>query len=237
MSSRPFRSLLAAACLAVAALLLVSCQAARQPDAMPRDWQPKRIGVLPFQLGVTDASGGAVRSPLTGAAFVPGPVQEGAALFLDEALDRSLPDITALEVVPVEVAGRLFDRLRHEDISLPLRQAAMQAGQQVGVDGVLIGFVYRFSERVGETFAADRPASAAFDLALIRVSDGAVLWKNSFDDTQRAVSEDLIEASQYLNRGVRWFSVREWGDYGLEQLLKRFPWRKEIKDAKDSKEG
>jgi hypothetical protein len=228
---------LAAACVAAAALLFVSCQAAKQPDAMPRDWQPKRVGVLPFQLGVTDASGGAVRSPLTGAAFVPGPVQEGAALFLDEALDRSLPEVTSLEVVPVEVAGRVFERLRRENISLPLRQAAMQAGQQVGVDGVLIGCVFRFSERVGETFAADRPASAAFDLALVRVSDGAVIWKNTFDESQRAVSEDLIEASQYMSRGVRWFSVREWGDYGLEQLLKRFPWRKELKDAKEPKEG
>jgi hypothetical protein len=233
MTYRPFRSLLAAACLAAAALLLISCQAPKQPDAMPRDWQPKRIAVLPFQLGVTDAGGGAVRSPLTGAAFVPGPVQEGAALFLDEALGRSLPEISSLEIVPVEMAGRVFDRLRRDDLSLPLRQAAMQAGQKVGADGVLIGCVFRFSERVGETFAAERPASAAFDLALIRVSDGAVVWKNSFDESQRAVSEDLIEASQYMSRGVRWFSVREWGDYGLEQLLKRFPWHKEAKDPKE----
>jgi hypothetical protein len=37
-----------------------------------------------------------------------------------------------------------------------------------------------------------------------------------------------------MSRGVRWFSVQEWGDYGLEQILKRFPWRK---DAKDHREG
>jgi hypothetical protein len=201
---------------------------------MPRDYQPKRLAVLPFQAGVADAGGEAVYSPLTGAAFMPGPVQEGAALFLDEALGRSLPDLTSREIVSVKVAGRVFERLRREDLSLPLRVAAVQAGQKAGADGVLIGCVYRFSERRGEIFAADRPASAAFDLALIRVSDGVVLWKNSFDETQRAVSEDLIEASQYMSRGVRWFSVQEWGDYGLEQILKRFPWRK---DAKDHREG
>lgn len=233
MISRSLRSLMAAASLAVAALLLISCQTPRQPDAAPRDWQPQRIAVLPFQAGVTDAGGGAVRSPLTGAAFMAGPVQEGAALFLDEALDRRLPDVSSLEMIPVEVGGPVFDRLRRGDLSLSLRQAAMQAGQKVGADGVLIGCVFRFSERVGETFAAERPASAAFDLALIRVSDGAVMWKNSFDEAQRAFSEDVIEASQYMSRGVRWFSVREWGDYGLEQLLKRFPWHKETKDPRE----
>ncbi len=235
MRSRISARLLGLACLAAAALLLASCQSARQPDTLASQWQPKRIALLPFQLGVTDVGGGTVRSPLTGAAFQPGPIKDGAAMFLDQALGRSLPEISTVEIVPAETAGRIFERLRHQDVALPLRRAAVQAGKESGADGVLVGFVYRFSERVGETFAADRPASAAFDLALIRVSDGAVVWKNTFDESQRALSEDVIEASQYLSRGVRWFSVQEWGDYGLEQLLKRFPWqRDQNKDKKES---
>lgn len=235
MRLRVHARVLGAVCLAAAMLLTASCQTPpRKPDTLAREWQPKSIALLPFQMGVADAGGGSVRSPLTGAAFQPGQIKEGAGLLLDEALGRALPEVSSVEILPVESAGRAFERLRHQNVGLPLRQAAVQAGKEAGAEGVLIGFVYRFSERVGETFAAERPASAAFDLALIRVSDGAVLWKNTFDESQRAVSEDLIEASQYMSRGVRWFSVREWGDYGLEQLLKRFPWRK---DAKDHKEG
>lgn len=230
-----WKSLWMASVLLAGLGLLMACQAQKQPDnTLARQWQPKRLAVLPFQMGVTDPGGGAVRSPLTGAAFLPGPIVENATVFLDENLSGALPEVTDLEIVPSSEAGRVFDRLRREDLSLTVLAAAMQAGQKVKADGVVIGYVYRFSQRVGESYSAAKPASVAFDLALIRVSDGAILWKNSFDETQRSVSEDIIEASQYMDRGVRWFTVYEWADYGLDQLLKRFPYLKEHKEQKGS---
>jgi hypothetical protein len=219
---------LAALVLGLAVVLLTAaCETPRQPsDTLTRQWQPKKIAVVTFQKGVSDRPG-AVRSPLTGAAFTPGPMIEGANLFLDESLNYNLPKATDLEIVPVVEAGRLFDRLRNQDLGLTLRDALMKTGQQVGADGVLIGFVYRFSQREGNDYAAEHPASAAFDLAMVRVKDGAVIWKNSFDETQRSLSDNLYAAGMYMERGVHWFTVEEFGDYGLQELLKRFPWQKE----------
>ncbi|CAO0824615.1 hypothetical protein DFAR_750004 [Desulfarculales bacterium] len=124
-------------------------------------------------------------------------------------------------------AGAVFDRLRRQKYSLDMLQSAMETGRLLKADGVLVGFVYRFAQRVGGPYASDRPASAAFDLAMVRVSDGAVVWKNSFDETQQPLADDVLSAGQYVDRGLRWFTVQEWGDIGVNKLLDRFPWRKD----------
>ena len=208
------------------ALGLAACQTARLADRPTSDWQPKRVAVLPYQAALGGEEGN-VRSPLTGASFRPGPMIEGAGMALDASLDQWLPKVAEFQIIPVSQAGAVFDRMRREDISLHLMQAVQATGNKLKADAVLVGFVYRFAQRVGGPYAADRPASAAFDLNLIRVSDGAVIWKNSFDETQQAFSENILAASHYMDRGLRWFTVQEWGDIGLGQLLERLPWRKE----------
>jgi len=205
---------------------LAACQAARMADRRTSDWQPQRVAVLPYQAAIGGEEGN-VRSPLTGASFRPGPMIEGAGMALDASLNQWLPKVANFQIIPVSQAGAVFDRMRREDISLNLMQAVRATAERLKADAVLVGFVYRFAQRVGGPYAADRPASAAFDLNLIRVSDGAVIWKNSFDETQQAFSEDILAASQYMDRGLRWFTVQEWGDIGLGQLLERLPWRKE----------
>ncbi len=229
MSSRSFSRVVKALVLLAALGLLASCQAPRQlgGDRLAKEWAPQRVAVLPFQVAVKGGEEGSVRSPLSGASFVPGPVTEGASLALDQSLENALPRMVDFSIVPQAQAGRVFDRLRRENFSLSLIQAVVATGQKLEVDGVVLGHVYRFSQRVGGPYSADRPASAAFDLAMVRVSDGAVIWKNSFDEAQKPFSENVFAASQYMDRGLQWFTVQEWGDIGLSQLLERFPWRKD----------
>ncbi|MFH1058482.1 MAG: hypothetical protein V1797_07365 [Pseudomonadota bacterium] len=210
--------------------LLAACQGLQPQERQVFDWQPKRVAVLPFAVATGDDEG-SVRSPLTGASFRPGAVAEGAGLALDASLGQQLGQVASFQVVPAGQTGAVMERLRRENISLDLMQAVQTTGKKLKADGVLIGFIYRFAQRVGGPYAADRPASAAFDLAMVRVSDGAVLWKNSFDETQKAFSENILNAGQYMDRGLRWFTVQEWGDIGMGQLLERLPWRKEAPPA------
>jgi len=216
--------------LLLAVGLLAACQGVQPQERQVMDWQPKRVAVLPYEIA-TGGDEGNVRSPLTGASFRPGAVAEAAGLALDAALEQQLPKVASFQVVPAGQAGAVYERLRRENISLDLMQAVQMTGNKLKADGVLIGFVYRFAQRVGGPYAADRPASAAFDLAMVRVSDGAVLWKNSFDETQQAFSENILSAGQYMDRGLRWFTVQEWGEIGLKQLLERLPWRKDAGPA------
>lgn len=212
--------------LALLLLLVPACYfMSPGPDKLADEWRPNRLAVLPFELASIDEARGRVISPLTGAAFSSGEITDNATLVLDHILDRTLTQISDVSFVSYDQTGVVFERLRRNDITLNLRQAIILTGKQLGVDGVLIGHVYRFAQRVGTPFAAEYPASAAFDLALVRVSDGMVVWKNSFDEAQRALSDDLFSLRQY-SKGIRWFTVEEYAEYGMEVLLDRFPWSK-----------
>ncbi len=229
MSVRVLSRLTAGVLLLAAISLLAACQAQKQTasERLARQWLPGKVAVLPFQVVEAGVDEGTVRSPLTGSAFTPGPVTEGASAALDQSLDNALPRMVEFSIISYNQAGAVFERLRREKLSLDMLQAAVETGKKLNADGVLVGFVYRFAQRVGGPYASDRPASAAFDLAMVRVSDGAVVWKNSFDETQQSLADDVLSAGQYVGRGLRWFPVQEWGDIGVNKMLGRFPWRKD----------
>jgi hypothetical protein len=227
MSVRVFSRLTAGVLLLAAISLLAACQAQKQTasERLARQWLPSKVAVLPFQEVQPSGDDNTVRSPLTGSAFTAGPVTEGAAVALDQSLDNALPRLTNFSIISYSQAGAVFERLRRQQLSLDMLQAAVETGKKLNAEGVLMGFVYRFAQRVGGPYASDRPASAAFDLAMVRVSDGAVIWKNSFDETQQSFADNVLAAGQYMDRGLRWFTVQEWGDIGVNQILQRFPWR------------
>ena len=64
---------------------------------------------------------------------------------------------------------------------------------------------------------------STFDLDLIRVADGAVIWGGSFDETQRSLFEDLFKLDQFLKRKGGWVTAEELGVLGLESLVEKLP--------------
>jgi len=102
-------------------------------------------------------------------------------------------------------------------------EAAKALAAETGADSVLFGTVYRFQERVGTRFAATQPASVSFDLALYSVPAGEVIWKGQFDETQEALSSNLLNAWMFWRAGPQWFSVRDLAGLGVERLLRTLP--------------
>lgn len=101
--------------------------------------------------------------------------------------------------------------------------AARVVADETGADAVLFGTVYRFQERVGTRFAAPQPASVSFDLALYSVAAGEVVWKGQFDETQEALTSNLLNAWMFWRAGPHWFSARELAGLGIEKLLATLP--------------
>ena len=101
----------------------------------------------------------------------------------------------------------------------------MRTGAKMGADGVLVGHLYRFDQRVGGPMTAKKPASVAFDVAMVRVADGIVVWKNSFDETQRSLTENIFNIEQFVQGGLRWFTAEEFATYGMKVLMAGFPWQ------------
>jgi len=62
-----------------------------------------------------------------------------------------------------------------------------------------------------------------FALYLIEVSTGALLWSDSFSETQRSLSENLMVAKEFFDMGMRWLTADQLALYGVKELLKKLP--------------
>ena len=97
-------------------------------------------------------------------------------------------------------------------------------GQATGCGAVLQTSLSRYKERVGSSMSVTSPASAAFSMELIGVETGVVLWTSSFDESQKALFEDIFSFNKAQKRGFKWLSVEELTRGGLKSRLKDFPY-------------
>ncbi|MBU2054566.1 MAG: hypothetical protein KJ936_07705 [Proteobacteria bacterium] len=185
-----------------------------------------RIAVIPFrQIVPEDARSGAVSCPLCGLMVdaVPSPGSPETlleSLFLKQ-LDKKSKHQFGL-IAGERVAG-VFRRISATSLKAPLRQVIREVGSELGAEGVVSGYVYRFRERKGVSYAVEQPASVAFEIHLLRVSDGALVWKGYFDRTQSSLMEDLLQVSSFYRGRGRWVTAEELAEEGLEQIMKTFP--------------
>lgn len=123
---------------------------------------------------------------------------------------RFVPDLTveqALRDPEVESAAGLVPR-------------AAALGRKVGADAVLFGTVSRFRERVGGSLGAKSPASVAFELRLLDMASGEVIWRGEFDRTQQPLSANLLNFWMFWRGGARWWTASELSRLGVEELLR-----------------
>lgn len=185
---------------------------------------PVRMAVLPFQqILPEDLQKGAVESPLTGAIFdAAKPLGSPEAILEREFLKvlRSRPD---LAVVDGESAGPVFRAVSSSSMRMSLREALCAAGKELGVSFIIVGYLYRFRELQGESFSAEKPASVAFEIAMLNVADGKVVWRGIFDRTQKSLMENLLQSSSFLRGRGKWMRAGELAQQGLEEVMKTFP--------------
>jgi TolB-like protein len=113
------------------------------------------------------------------------------------------------------------------DVKASQLRLIQEFGQELDADAVLYGKLFRYDERVGRRYSVKKPASVAVTLHLIRVKDGAVLWRAAFDETQQPLSENLLKAGLYKKSSMHWLTAEELARLGLNQALgdlkKRLP--------------
>jgi hypothetical protein len=77
--------------------------------------------------------------------------------------------------------------------------------------------VYRFVERKGGNFAADRPAGVGFHMHLME--NDTVRRVFVFDENQEALSDNLFNIGKFFRRGAKWLTVEELSRDGIKQGL------------------
>jgi hypothetical protein len=184
-----------------------------------------RIAVVPFQqVAPEDEESGAVRCPLCGitinAVRAPGnPEKIMETLFLEE-MNKNKPKFHLLDG---ERVAAVFRRVSTNSLMSPSRQVLRDVGSELGADGVVAGYVYRFRERKGVAYSVEQPASVTFEIHLLRVSDGALIWRGTYDKTQSSLMEDLFQIPSFFRGKGRWVTAKELMGEGIEQVLKTFP--------------
>lgn len=198
-----------------------------QGDVILSETSPKspdlfKISILPFKnISAVYGENENIRCPICGKIFLIGEVAENASEILTEHMFFLLQGRKDLLLIPTGQAQGVWEGiLSGNQRAMSERELLIKTGQTLGVDAVMVGYLYRFRDRIGNQYSVDSPASVAFDVHLIRVPDGRVLWSGHFDETQRSLSEDLFQIGTFLQRKARWITAQEMAVSGLENIIR-----------------
>ena len=184
----------------------------------------EKILILPFR-DMASVFGESVngRCPVCGKVFTTGEVAESAAGMLTEHLFILLKDRKDIELIPSSQAqGVMSGLLAGSKKTLQERNLQLEIGRALNADAIFAGYIYRFRERVGGEYSVDLSASVAFDIHLVRVEDGRVIWSAHLDETQQPLSDNVFQLNLFLRRKAKWITAKEMAISGLEDMLKGF---------------
>ena len=181
-----------------------------------------RVAVVPFKVVKPDEGSATAFCPVCGNAVSAGEVVQDAQRVLEEIFLDRMRERSDVELLSTDRAAGAYQRLSIDARKPGYLQILRQVGKELGADVVAAGFVYRYRERVGYDYSAERPASVAFEIHLISVADGKTIWRGVFDKTQKSLMEDIFQASSFFRGGARWLTARQLTRLGVDETLKTF---------------
>ncbi len=181
-----------------------------------------KIMVLPFKnMAAVYGENANVRCPVCGNVFMTSVISGDAQKILTDSLYSILKNYENMQVVPpVRAQAALMERLRNTRGSVSERKLITETGRTLGVDAAIFGYLYRFKERIGNQYSVELPASVAFDIHLIDIKTGRILWLGHLDETQRPLSENIFKIKTFFQRKGKWITAQEMALSGLEDLLR-----------------
>ena len=90
----------------------------------------------------------------------------------------------------------------------------------------------RYRQRVGSDLSITDAASLAFKFRLYNAPEGKMLCSGRFDETQKSLSENILDFSQARKRGFKWITVEEMAEKAIPDRLDRC---QDIKDLSTTK--
>ena len=148
------------------------------------------------------------------------PVATDDAVFMSTRLKQLLNDDGTYQIIfddQAKLRSPEFrnDSLVEDDLDKIIRTKAIPRE----VDAILLGYIFRFRERVGKSYAIESPASVALSLFLISLDDGQVIWHSHYEETQEALFSNLLTLGKFIKRKARWLTARELATEALEDML------------------
>ncbi len=138
-------------------------------------------------------------------------VAELVSTFITEAL--------AAQGISVVAPSDLVTAFTASGVATPRldpRAAASTASQKFGASAVLLGEVYRWRDRSGGRRGSSQAASVGYEMTLYQAPSGRRLWSSRFDETQRPITENVLNAPRYPGGGMRWLTAAELARWGAD---------------------
>lgn len=184
---------------------------------------PVRMAIIPFQAILPQTeSGNTVFCPLCGAVYFGGKIAEGGEKVAEDLFIEKLKEFKEIEVIPQEKVEGIFKRVRAESLKAPLLEILKKTGTELEADLVVVGYVFRYMERIGYDYSVEKPASVAFEISFVNPKDGGIIWRGVFDRTQKSLMEDVLQITSFFKGGGKWLTARQLTKQGMDRVFKTF---------------
>jgi hypothetical protein len=175
----------------------------------------KTIAVAPFTIPVTDAD--LLSGYLPANHFVSDRVPPRLDAVLAEVLVGSSQRFTAPGVAAA--CARSASRGTESGRLATLRYW-QNVGACAGADVVLVPLILSWRERDGSSVGASNAASVNLSLYLIDTRTGGLLGHYHFDETQKALTDNLLDVDKFVSRHGRWLTAEELAREGLARGMR-----------------
>ena len=124
---------------------------------------------------------------------------------------------------PREYTKSIYDAIPLDPIKDTTLSRALILAQKMKADYVLVPILWDYSERVGSSLAAEKPASVSLGLYLVSAKMEKRVWKSKFTKTQMALTDNILKVKDMFKFGGKWVTVEELAQVGIEKILEDFP--------------
>jgi hypothetical protein len=198
-------------------------------DPLMAETKPS-LAIFPFFIErVKDPARGAV-CPICKGVYRRGDILPGSQKTLTRLLQEKMEAKDIFKILPPEKVEEALSKSDRMQLELRPMLSFVQLGKTLNVDFILVGYLFRFEERIGSNIGVEKPASVGFDVHLIRLRDGKMVWIGKFDETQQPLSENLLKMRAFVRRKASWLTAVELSSVGMDEMLIRFPRPKELEE-------
>ena len=208
---------------------LLSAATVDNPKPVAASSEIRTIAIMPFLAGKfhTDIQGiveGTISCTVGQLCFEPEDMKLSSQKKLTEMVrDYIGPHLEPGSLVQNSRVAEAFEKMSGDIHSETLRNLAKRLGREVDADYVLVGTVWRYRDRSEDTDEFQKPAAVAFVTYLVETATGKMFWQGHYDQSQRALSEDLTDASLFFKSGMKWLTADEIASIGVREVYGKFP--------------
>jgi len=182
-----------------------------------------RIAIIPFQTILPETtSSKTVFCPLCGAGYFGGKIEKGAENVVEGILINKLQAFKEVEIIPVDKVAGIYKLISAETLKGTLFDILKKVGTELDADEIVLGYVFRYEERIGYDYAVEKPASVAFEINFINTKTGRIVWRGVFDKTQKSLMEDVLQISSFYKGGGKWQNARDLSKQGMNEIFEKF---------------